>query len=115
MKADCRFKAKAAAELADNVASDCVQPLRVLIDTQDQEFKRLVNGSRMTIASMDDLNNKIRILAQRYFEASENAEKFIHNYQELKLNMDVPYKKRKSLHDSVFNTISISRDREQAY
>ena len=69
----------------------------------------------MTISSMDDLNNKIRILAQRYFEASENAEKFIHNYQELKLNMDVPYKKRKSLHDSVFNTISISRDREQAY
>ena len=115
LKADCRFKAKAAAELAENVASDCVEPLRVLIETQDQEFKRLVNESRMTISSMDDLNNRIRVLAQRYFEASENAEKFIHNYQELKLNMDIPYKKRKSLHDSVFNTISISRDREQAY
>ena len=32
-KADCRSKAKAAAELADNVAQDCVHPLKVLIDT----------------------------------------------------------------------------------
>ena len=38
-KEDCRSKAKAAAELATNVAQDCVQPLRVLMDDQDLEFK----------------------------------------------------------------------------
>ena len=57
---------------------------------------------------MDNLNTKIRTLAHRYFDASENAEKFIFNYQELKLNIEVPFKKRKSLHESVLNTINIA-------
>lgn len=64
---------------------------------------------------MDGLNNQIRNMAQRYFEASENAEKFIHNYQELKLNIDVPYGKRISLHQSVLNTMSISQERKSVY
>ena len=57
---------------------------------------------------MDNLNTKIRTLAHRYFDASENAEKFIFNYQELKLNIEVPFKKRKNLHESVLNTINIA-------
>ena len=64
---------------------------------------------------MDNLNGKIRSLAHRYFEASENAEKFIFNYQELKLNIEVPFKKRKSLHESVLNTINIAKEKEQQY
>jgi hypothetical protein len=66
----------------------------------------------MTIANMDNLNAKIRGLAHRYFDASESAEKFIFNYQELKLNIDVPFKKRKSLHESVLNTIENAKDKE---
>lgn len=54
-------------------------------------------------------------MAHRYFEASENAEKFIWNYQELKLNVEVPWQKRKSLHTSVQNTINIAKDRETSY
>ena len=54
-------------------------------------------------------------MAQRYFETSENAEKFVYNYQELKLNTEIPYAKRKSLHESVNNTISISEEKKKAY
>ena len=79
------------------------------------EFKSIINESRRQIADMDGLNNQIRMMAQRYFEASENAEKFIHNYQELKLNIDVPYAKRVSLHQSVLNTMSISQERKSVY
>ena len=64
---------------------------------------------------MNDLNSKVRQLAQRYFETSENAEKFIYNYQELKLNTEIPYSKRKSLHESVHNTINISEEKKKAY
>ena len=64
---------------------------------------------------MNDLNSKVRQLAQRYFETSENAEKFIYNYQELKLNTEIPYLKRKSLHESVHNTINISEEKKKAY
>ena len=39
---------------------------------------------------MDDVNNNIRSLASRYFESNENAEKVIHNYCELKFNIDIP-------------------------
>ena len=64
---------------------------------------------------MTDLNSKVRHLAQRYFETSENAEKFIYNYQELKLNTEIPFSKRKSLHESVLNTINISSEKKQLY
>ena len=43
---------------------------------------------------MNDVNGNIRSLASRYFDASENAEKFIYNYQELKLNTELPLNKR---------------------
>ena len=54
-------------------------------------------------------------MAHRYFEASENAEKFLHNYNELKLNVDVPHVKRKGLHQSVKNTMAIAKERETEY
>jgi len=114
-KADCRSKAKAAAELAENVAQDCVEPLRKLIEEQDDHFKALINESRVHISTMDGVNNRIRGLAHRYFEASENAEKFIHNYQELKMNIDIPFQKRKSIHESVLSSMSIAKEKEQAY
>ena len=37
-------------------------------------------------------------LALKYFESSENAEKFIHNYQEVKLNTEIPLQKRHFMH-----------------
>jgi hypothetical protein len=43
---------------------------------------------------MDDVNESIRTLASKYFESSENAEKVIHNYNELKFNIDIPIQKR---------------------
>ena len=38
-KADCRSKAKAAAELSENVFQECVEPLQQLLETQDENFK----------------------------------------------------------------------------
>lgn len=57
----------------------------------------------------------MRGLAQAYFEAAENSEKFIKNYQELKLNIEVPYETRKSLHDSVHTTLGTARDKRRMY
>jgi hypothetical protein len=86
-----------------------------MMNEHDEIFRQIVNESKITISNMDSLNSKIHNLAHRYFEASENAEKFIYNYQELKLNIDVPFLKRKSLHESVLNTISIAKDKEKQY
>jgi hypothetical protein len=60
---------------------------------------------------MSDTNTQVRHLASRYFESSESAEKFISNYQDLKLNTEIPFQKRKSLHESVLNTISIAKEK----
>jgi len=54
----------------------------------------MVNESRIHISDADAMNNKIRALAIRYFEASEHAEKYIYNYQELKLNVEIPFENR---------------------
>lgn len=64
---------------------------------------------------MSDTNVQVRALAGRYFESSENAERFIQNYQEIKLNMEIPYNKRKSLHESVINTINIAKEKHKMY
>ena len=61
------------------------------MDEQDDHFKALINESRVHISAMDGLNNRIRGLASGYFQASENAEKFIHNYHDLKMNIDIAY------------------------
>ena len=61
------------------------------------------------------MNANVRALAQSYFEAAENSEKFIKNYQELKLNIEVPYETRKSLHDSVHTTLRTAKDKRRAY
>lgn len=54
-------------------------------------------------------------MATRYFEACESAERFIQNYQDLKLNTEVPYQKRKSLHDSMLNVINIANQKKSVY
>ena len=61
------------------------------------------------------MNSNVRQLAQRYFEASENAEKFLSHYQDLKLNTDIPYQKRKSMHESVHNTLTIAKEKKRLY
>lgn len=104
-KANCRSKAKAAAELAENVEQDCVQPLRNLLQEQDQQFKGLMNESRLDLMEADDANAKVKTLAHAYFEASECAEKFIHNYQELKMNTDIALHKRRSMHAAMLDSI----------
>lgn len=61
------------------------------------------------------MNSNVRAQAQAYFEAAENSEKFIKNYQELKLNIEVPYETRKSLHDSVHTTLGIAKEKRRIY
>ena len=114
-KQDCLAKAKAAEELADNVAQDCVQSLQELLDEQHQQFQKLYQLGSAQINEMTDINNQVKNLANRYFDSSENAEKFINNYQELKLNTEIPLQKRQSLHESVQNTIGIAKDKRKQY
>jgi len=114
-KANCRSKAKAAAELAENVDQDCVQPLRNLLHEQDQLFKRLINQSRLDIAQVDDSNGRVRSQAQAYFEAAECAEKFIHNYQELKMNTEIPIQKRRSMHAAMLDSIRSAEQKAGIY
>ena len=64
---------------------------------------------------MDDTNNNIRSLASRYFESSENAEKVIHNYQELKFNIDIPLVKRQSMREGALSIIDQAKLRHQQY
>jgi len=86
-----------------------------LIDEQDVEFKQIVNESRIQISDVDSINNKIRALAIRYFEASENAEKYIHNYNELKLNVELPLENRKGLREDALKSVTFAKDKEKEY
>lgn len=56
-KDDCKSKAKAAAELADNVAQDCVHPLKALIAQQDTEFRNIIGESKKNIGEIENLNS----------------------------------------------------------
>jgi hypothetical protein len=55
-KGDCRSKGKAAGELAENVQADCVNLLREMVDKQEEEFKAIINQSRLTMNEMDNDN-----------------------------------------------------------
>ena len=79
------------------------------------EFREIVNESRADISDADNVNNRIRALAMRYFEASENAEKYIYNYNELKLNVEIPLEKRQSLREDALKSINFAKDKEQEY
>ena len=114
-KEDCQAKARAAEELAENVAQDCVAGLQRLIDDQEREFQKILAEGKEHVQNITEMNANVRKLAQRYYEASENAEKFLTHYQELKLNTEIPYPKRKSLHESVHSTINIARDGQRQY
>ena len=57
---------------------------------QDTQFNTIMNDSKNSVGDVEDINDKIHALATRYYEASENAEKYIFNYQEIKLNMEIP-------------------------
>lgn len=78
-------------------------------------FQKIYNDGVQKIAEMSELNSKVNSLASRYFDSAENAEKFIYNYQELKLNTEIPLKTRQSMHESVINTINIARDKRESY
>lgn len=114
-KANCRSKAKAAAELAENVEQDCVTPLRNLLQEQEQGFKALMNESRLDIMAAEDANVRVKAMAHGYFEAAENAEKFIYNYQELKMNTDIALHKRRSMHAAMLDSIRTSELRATHY
>ena len=71
-----------------------------------------MNESKADISDTDNVNNRIRALATRYFEASENAEKYIYNYNELKLNVEIPLEKRQSLREDALKSINFAKDKE---
>ena len=58
---------------------------------------------------------KIKSLASGYFEQAENAEKFIYNYQDLKMNTDIPLHKRRQMHQSMLDTIRSADLQGQSY
>ena len=104
-KANCRSKAKAAAELAENVEQDCVQPLRNLLQEQDESFRALMNESRINYMELEEAHIKVKTLASSYFEQAETAEKYIFNYQDLKMNTDIPLHKRRQMHGAMLEQI----------
>lgn len=63
----------------------------------------------------DRSNSQVKNLAQTYQATCESAEKFIHNYQSLKLDTMVPYGTRKASHEAMLQTIKESSIREDQY
>lgn len=57
----------------------------------------------------------MKSLAHGYFEAAESAEKFIHNYQELKMNTDIALHKRRSMHAAMLESIRTAEQRKKHY
>ena len=65
----------------------------------------MMNEAKIAIQNADEYDSNLKQMGQMYFETSENAEKFIHNYQQLKMNIELPWDKRRSLHASMLATI----------
>lgn len=62
-KEDCQAKARAAEELAENVAQDCVAGLQRLIDEQDKEFQKILAEGKEHIHNITEMNSNVRKLA----------------------------------------------------
>ena len=75
----------------------------------------MVNESRIHISNADAMNSRIRDMAIRYFEASENAEKYIYNYQELKLNVELSIEERKQMRLDALKSVSIAKEKGEVY
>lgn len=108
-------KAKGAEELADNVQSDCVNQLQQLLDEQHEQYLKIFQEGTQYIHDMTEMNSRVRSSALKYFESSETAEKFIQNYQELKLNTDIQLSKRKDMHQGVHSTLSTQNEKKKVY
>lgn len=61
--------------------------------------------SRLDIMTVEEAHQKVKSLASTYFEQAENAEKYIYNYQDLKMNTDIPLHKRRSMHGAMLESI----------
>ena len=79
-KANCRSKARAALELAENVSQDCVEPLREMIGLQEPKFKNIVNSFNTDVPQAYELNLKINTMGMQYFKSCQQAEKMISAY-----------------------------------
>jgi len=114
-KGDCHSKGRAAAELGSNINSDCIGPLHLLLQKQEVEFKAIISQSRAILHEMEADNYQVQGLGSKYFDSSESAEKFLHNYQELKLLTAMPHEKRVALFNSVMNQLNQSKTRAEEY
>lgn len=74
-----------------------------------------MNESRLDIMAADDANMRVKTLGHAYFEAAEGAEKFIHNYQELKMNTEIALHKRRSMHAAMLDSLRTAEQRAVLY
>lgn len=61
-----------------------------LFEEQESKFQEVMQESKNCVQNLEQINAGIRTFARAYYEASENAEKFIFHYQDLKLNVEMP-------------------------
>lgn len=64
-----------------------------------------MSESRLDIMTVEDAHFRIKQAAQGYFEQAENAEKYMFNYQDLKMNTDIPLHKRRQMHANMLDSI----------
>lgn len=69
----------------------------------------------MDVMAAEDAHMRVKALAHAYFEAAESGEKFIHNYQELKMNTDIALHKRRSMHAAMLDSIRTAEQRAAHY
>ena len=64
---------------------------------------------------MNDINYKLGQIAKRYFSISETAEKTIHEYQDLKLNIRIPLKTRSVFRQGIIRDMSYVGETQSTY
>ena len=64
-----------------------------------------MNESRLNYMELEEAHIKVKSLACGYFEQAETAEKYIFNYQDLKMNTDIPLHKRRQMHSQMLEQI----------
>lgn len=69
----------------------------------------------MDVMAAEDAHSRVKALGLSYFDAAESGEKFIYNYQELKMNTDIPLHKRRSMHAAMLDSIRTADQRSSHY
>jgi hypothetical protein len=113
---DCAMKASQAQELAENMQQDCIDLLRQLIDTQEDQFFGQKMEGRILISNLHEMDQQVKQRAVAYFHAARDAEEAVGFYEEhAKFSIELKLTQKQAAFEAMIAQLKKAKERETQY